>query len=285
LNAACDHTLPFLFADDTNLFISGSDATMLEQKMNHDVGNISEWLKCNKLSLNIKKTHFMTLRNKKVPNIKLHIDSQPIEQVNHTKFLGVIIDQNISWKNHIAYISGKVAKGIGIIKKARKYLNKETLINLYYSFIYPYLIYCNHVWGNACKSYLEPLFRLQKKIVRIICGVKPREHTEGLFLKLKLLKLEKINTYLVSRLMFKVHHGIITMFGDMFIKNKDIHNYETRQSDHYHIPSSDKEIGKANFRYNGAITWNSILILNLDLNVSDYLFAKNLKSALFQNRL
>ena len=123
------------------------------------------------------------------------------------------------------------------LKKVRKYLNSETLISLYYSFIYPYLIYCNHVWGNTCKSNMNSVVLLQKKIIRIICGVKPREHTDTLYIKLKLLKCEDINKYLLSRLMYRIHHSDITMIDGYFIKNSNIHNYNTRQSDHYHVPN------------------------------------------------
>ena len=78
----------------------------------------------------------MLFSNKKViqPNVTIEINGQPI-----TKFLGVIIDNKLTWKEHVSYICGKVAKGIGIISKVRKYLNRNTLLDLYYSFIYPYL--------------------------------------------------------------------------------------------------------------------------------------------------
>ena len=191
LSAACDHSQPFLFADDTNLFISGKNICQLQQNMENDLMNIAEWLTANKLSLNIKKTHFMvfTNKNKTPPNMDLHFGDRPIERVEHTKFLGLILDHKITWKNHINSISNKIAKGIGIIKKVRKCLNSDTLISLYYSFVYQYMIYCNHVWGNTCKSNMNSLILLQKKIIRIICGVKPKEHTDPLLKKIQALEM------------------------------------------------------------------------------------------------
>ena len=287
LSAVCDHSQPFLFADDTNLFISGKNICQLQQNMENDLMNIAEWLKANKLSLNIKKTHFMvfTNKNKTPPNMELHIGDRPIERVEHTKFLGMILDHKLTWKNHINFISNKIAKGIGIIKKVRKCLNSDTLISLYYSFVYPYMIYCNHVWGNTCKSNMNSLVLLQKKIIRIVCGVKPKEHTDPLLKKLKLLKCEDINKYLISRLMFRVHHRDITMLDGFFIKNSNIHNYNTRQTDHYHIPSFKTNLGKACFRYQGALIWNDILKHEIDISASDHLFAKNIKGLILQKRL
>ena len=128
LSAACDHSQPFLFADNTNLFISGKNICQLQQNMENDLMNTAEWLKANKLSYNIKKTHFMvfTNKNKTPPNMELHIGDRPIERVEHTKFLGLILDHKLTWKNHINFISNKIAKGIGIIKKVRKCLNSDT---------------------------------------------------------------------------------------------------------------------------------------------------------------
>ena len=72
-------------------------------------------------------------------NVKLTIDGELINEVDKTNFLGILIDNKLMWKQHIAYVSGKIARGIGMIIKARQYLNKQGLISLYYSFIYPYL--------------------------------------------------------------------------------------------------------------------------------------------------
>ena len=152
------------------------------------------------------------------------------------KFLGIIIDRKLTWKDHIMYISGKIARGIGIIVKARKNLNSETLLSLYHSFIYPYFIFCNHVWGNAAHVYLNKMIVLQKRVVRIIAGVKPKEHSDPLFTKLSLLKITEIHPYIVGRLMFRIYKGEYESFHEYFKQNSEIHTHDTRQSEHYHIP-------------------------------------------------
>ena len=162
-----------MFADDTNIFLSDSNLiTLVNKELNH----VATWLKANKLSLNAKKTHYMVFSNKRIPaKIDLMKDNERIGETCKIKFLGVIIDNQLTWKDHINYISGKIARSIGVIIKARKYLNKDTLLSLYYSFIYPYLTYCNQVWGNTCKTYLENIIIKQKRAIRIIGGV-PRFH-------------------------------------------------------------------------------------------------------------
>ena len=160
---------------------------------------MATWLKANKLSPKVKKTHYMVFSNKRIPaKIDLMIDNERKCETCKTKFLGVIIDNKLTWKVHINYISGKIARGIGVIIKAQKYLNKDTLLYLYYSFIYPYLTYCNQVWGNTCKTYLEKIIIQQKRTIRIIAGV-PRFHpTDLLFSEMKLLKFMFINKYLIE---------------------------------------------------------------------------------------
>ena len=153
----CKSTLPILFADNTNLFKSSQEISIKENVLNEELKNISLWLKVNKLSLNVKKTHFIvfTKRKKFNESIKLLIDNQTIEEVRSTTFLGVIIDKKITWKDHINYVAGKVSRAIGMMAKAKKYLREEALLTLYYSFVYPYLTYCNHIWGATYISNLQ----------------------------------------------------------------------------------------------------------------------------------
>ena len=86
-------------------------------------------------------------------------------------------------------IKSKIAKGAGILYKARKTFQISTLKTLYYSIIYPYLTYCIEVWGRASKIHLDSLFKIQKKIVRIVNSADYLAHTDPIFLDLKLLKL------------------------------------------------------------------------------------------------
>ena len=134
-----------LFADDSNMFALGKDPNELIHSTNEEIKKISNWLDINKLTLNVKKTHFMVFRNsrrKLKMQETLMIRGHEIEKVDSTKFLGVYLDSGLTWRNHINYIKGKIARGIGILCKARKYLQESTLITLYYSFVYPYLCYC-----------------------------------------------------------------------------------------------------------------------------------------------
>ena len=142
-----------------------------------------------------QKGPFFIFSGRKVRNndVALNIDGISINEEGSTEFMGVILDNKLNWKKHIDYVSRKSSKGIGMISKAKKYLNGDSLVTLCYSFIYPYMCYCNLIWGSTYESNLNRLIMLQKRIIRIISGTRSKEHTDPLFEKLGLLKFTSLN--------------------------------------------------------------------------------------------
>ena len=173
-----------LFADDTTLFCSSKNLQELTAIVNNELGNIMQWLNANRLSLNIDKTNFMLFRtqgkNEICPNI--HICGANIIEVDSAKFLEIVIDNRLNWFEHVKCISRKIVKGIAIIIKARKSFESETLLNLYNALFVPDISYGIQVWGTAAALHLDILHVLQKKIIRIVCGVHPRTHTQTHYL-------------------------------------------------------------------------------------------------------
>ena len=126
--------MSILFADDTNMFFTGRDLQTMTKVINEEWINVQEWLHCNKLSLNVLKTHYIIFasRNKCVNDVDIRIQNVAIERVYATKFLGVQIDAQLTWKNHIEYTCKKLCKCVGILAKAQKKLHKSSLLTLYY---------------------------------------------------------------------------------------------------------------------------------------------------------
>ena len=207
LSSVSERLLSFMFADDTSMLIHGKDVSLLEQEMNRELCKVTTWLKVNKLSLNITKTHSMLFSNSpKCSGRKnlIGIDGIIIETVNCTNFLGVIVDNKLTWTQHINELCNKVAKGIGIIRNVCYILNRKTLVNLYYTFIFPYLSHCNIVWGRAANVHLSRIFLLQKKILGCIFNVGYREHTAPLFMESKIVTIYKLNYYMVLHIYVQV---------------------------------------------------------------------------------
>ena len=166
-----------------------------------------------------------------------------------------------------------------MIIKARRYLNKESLLTLFYSFIYPYFTYCNQIWGSTYISSQKRLITSQKKIVRIISHERPRTLSEPLFTNLRIMKFTDINKYLIGLFMYKwFHQKAPTMFTDFFRENMLIHEYNTRISHHLHIPKFKTNLGKRCIKYQGVVIWNSIINNGISLTLSEGSYKHNLKS-------
>ena len=158
----------FLFADDSSLYYSDKGPNQLIRVMNCELSTISKWLKVNKLSLNVAKTNYILFRPRQKPvtvSDTITLDNIAVQQVEVTKFLGVLLDQHLSWKYHITHVAKKVSKAIGIISKARFFLPSKSLLSLYYTLVYPYLNYCKIAWCSTYPSNLNRILYLQKRIV------------------------------------------------------------------------------------------------------------------------
>ena len=212
-----------MFADDTSLLGHNKNVSHLQKQINDDLQVISGWLQVNKLSLNVSKSHFMLFTRKLSihDNLEITIDNIKISRVTNLRFLGVTMDDKLTWKDHINHISKKISKCIAILFKLKHFVCRDTLKSLYYTLAYPYFTYCNIIWGNTCDSYLSPLIILQKRIIRILSGNVPRlAHTEPLFRDLAILKFSDLHKYQIMQFMFNFIKGDTPeVFNHMFVYN------------------------------------------------------------------
>ena len=270
-----------LYADDTCVLLNGKDLNNLIQSMNTELDLLSTWLKSNKLSLNTQKTFFQLFhraRMKTNNSVNIIVDKCVLNKVTSIKYLGVIIDHKLNWIEHISYVKNKISKGIGILYKARQFLEKRDLLNLYYSYIYPYLIYCIEIWGCAAKSHMNPLYLTQKKIIRIITFSHYISHTQPLFQDLSILPLEKLVLYRIALIMYKMPNSLIPKtMSDLYIANKDIHSYDTRYKNLFRIPK-----GTINYTSLSARLWN-ILNMKIDVHVPLSQFKSSVVNYLVNN--
>ena len=270
-----------LYADDTCVLLNGKDLNNLIQSMNTELDLLSTWLKSNKLSLNTHKTFFQLFHRARIKtnnSVNIIVDKCVLNKVTSIKYLGVIIDHKLNWIEHISYVKNKISKGIGILYKARQFLEKRDLLNLYYSYIYPYLIYCIEIWGCAAKSHMNPLYLTQKKIIRIITFSHYISHTQPLFQDLSILPLEKLVLYRIALIMYKISNCLIPKtMSDLYITNKDIHSYDTRYKNLFRIPK-----GTINYTSLSARLWN-ILNMKIDVHVPLSQFKSSVVNYLVNN--
>ena len=216
--------------------------------------------------------------------MKLLINGQVIDEVQKTKFLGIITDNKLTWKWHIDYIASKISRGIGMIIKERQYLNKSGLASRYYSFIYRCLTYCNHIWGATYKTRLKRLVMLQNKAVRILSHAGNKTNSDPSYEKLDITKVDNINTsywsFCVS--VDKVPQSFRSVFRK---KNNEYHYYSTRSAHYLHIPSVKLDSSKTGINYRGTIIWNIFADSGINLEVSEAAFKESVIKLINTDRL
>ena len=161
-----------LFADDAVLVMKNNNINQLQRDVNQELQVIDEWMKYNRLCLNCTKTNFFVCttkrKSKSFGSFKITIDNHDIQSVAKVKYLGVTFDKQSSWIAHIDNIIKKLSCATHIFSTIRHYINKQTLINVYHSFVYPHLKYGVLAWGSANKTSLKKLQIMQNKIIHIM---------------------------------------------------------------------------------------------------------------------
>jgi exonuclease III len=252
-----------LFADDSNVFISHKSYEYLIHMVNRELSFVSDWFKANKLSLNVNKTNYILFSShrKTQPQQKgiIQIDNIDIPQVTSVKFLGVYVDQHMTWKKHIEQISLKIAKNIGIISRIAYLLPTNILLTLYYSLVYPYIAYCNMVWASNYNSRLHRITVLQKRIVRKIVGLPYNSHTEQSFTQLGILKFEQIKQLQISEFMHRyTFKRLPDVYVNYFNLASDFHSYNTRNQNTYRSEFARTNSRKFSIKYTGPSVWNGL---------------------------
>ena len=135
--------------------------------------------------VNSSKTNYMVFKtkNKKLQfvSIQILLNGQQINQASVTKFLGVKLDESISWSKHIEDVCIKISRAIGVLSRLRHILPLNVLIKLYNTLILPYISYCTIVWGNCSNSLINKVFILQKRAIRVITSSPSRTSSKPLF--------------------------------------------------------------------------------------------------------
>ena len=281
----CSKILKFIqFADDTTLLFSSSNIDQLNEILETEGNKVVMWLKANKLIINLTKTNCMLFSNKQGdPQIRIKLDDTHLEALSETTFLGVVIDNKLTWKYHIKHISNKISKSIAILRILRFSFPKHILRMIYMSLIFSHINYCNIIWGSACNSTLEPLFRLQKKAIRLISNSHYLEHTAPIFNSLKILTLHqvfKLNCLLFIYKCTKEHK--FPNFINRIRRNRDFHDHNTRNNDHFRVPSGRLSIFRDAYLVQGLTLWNSLdpTILNCNNIIK---LKNNVKKTFFTN--
>ena len=281
--AACKESIPFLFADDGALYIDNVDRNIYSN-IKSEMKMIINWLNINKLCLNADKTKFMVFDNQKnedTINITINNDSVLTikeEKVRIKKYLGLVLDHQLKFIEHIDYIKKKIAKRIGAMYKSKNLLPLKYRKMFANSLMLPYFDYLDIIWSKTTKTKLHELDILYKKIAKIALDYDILERSKKVYEDMKWLPLHLRRQVHMSTYMYKIINGNSPpQMRDKFLYisggSRDGENcnlYTNKSKSHKH------------FFYLGAKCWN-ILPQQLRQAESSKQFSNALKDKLFHS--
>ena len=144
------------FAEDTTVFASDSDINNVHATVNNELVGVDNWLKANRLSLNVSKTSYMIISKKK-NEIGIRIRDSILTKISTVKFLGVTLDENLTVHDHVKNVTSKIFQSVGVMRRLHCQLPADVMVKLYYSLVYSHLTYALLAWRrsgrtNAAKS-------------------------------------------------------------------------------------------------------------------------------------
>ena len=221
------------FADDTNLLYLGKSIKKLNKFVNIDLKNLVNWLNANKISLNVKKTEMVIFKSKRKKfndTVKIKLSGKRIYPTASVKYLGVKIDQHLTWQHHINDLSVKLNRANALLFKIRKFVDDKILRSIYFAIFESNLNYCSLVWAQNY-NVINRLVILQKKAIRIMNYQPQNSHTSPLFRKAAVLKFkDKINLENILYISKSINNLLPSFFNNWFVFSSDTHKYNTSWS-------------------------------------------------------
>ena len=204
-----------MYADDTTLYFNLEDFP--EQNkcifINNELGKVNTWLNLNKLTLNVEKTKCMLFhKRRKVIPLQLKIHNEFIDIVTQFCFLGIMLDDTLSWKKHENMITNKLSKITGILNRLKYTFPMQILLIIYKSLFLPHVNYGSLVWGSLS----ERTGMIQKKAIRIITHSNFIAHTEPLLKELHLLKVTDMFSLKIVMFLHKLSHNVLPQYFEIY---------------------------------------------------------------------
>jgi hypothetical protein len=260
------------YADDTTL-ITSLNSNFSTNSLNNELNNVFKWFCTNKLSLNATKTNSITFHTpqRKITPPDLYINSHKIQNVDHTNFLGIIIDKHLSFKPHINKVNTKISQITGILNRLKHQFPQHILLTIYQSLIIPHITYGALTWSKS--HHIHTLIKQQKKAIRTITKSKYNAHTEPLFKQTNLLKIEDLRKLLELKFYYKWKSGVLPNYFSTFIS-------AGRGDDRLRVPLHRHQFFQLGLRYSITNTVNPFPrhLLSYSSTHSIASFSKRIKS-------
>lgn len=273
----------FLYADDICLFYPYKHETAVKAYMERDAALIFEFSRINKLVLNASKTKLLRFRpyTQRNNNFSIHVDGKEIMEVNSIKYLGIHLQNNLSWNQHIQCLKTKAAQAVGILYKFKNKFEKETKLLIYNALIQSHFNYLAIVYGYKNSADLKSLQRVQNKALKVVSNLPLTHPTISIYKNIfhTVLPIHGIYKMQLLTYVFKCLHDI-GHHTLQFLRNQ--HTFNTRNNQNLSVAFCRLETTKQRMEYMGSREFN-----NLPQSLKDITristFKTNLKEYLFQH--
>ena len=223
-----------------------------------------DWLVLNKLTLNYGKTKYMIFQKKGISHrllkkINLNINKNNIKQVEIFEYLGVYLDNKLSWQNHVQNLQTKLAKFTGLVYKIRNFVPRKIIMMIYNALVGSYLRNAIRAWGS-CSPYLKnTLQAAQNKAIRALMFLPYTSNVQACFSDLKILNVDHVFEHETAKLI----HSVVfkynpPRFSDFFEYSTHTYSTRLRQSSGFSIIKPKTEMGKKSLKFFGAKLWIKI---------------------------
>jgi hypothetical protein len=222
----------------------------LRHKVNEVFNKINKWFHCSSLRLNYDKTYYLKFHTKanKENNTKILHSNKTTATTKSITFLGLTLDTTLNWKQHISELIPRLNKACYAIRAIRPFMSLAVLKNMYFSYAHSIMTYGLIFWGNSTES--NDIFKIQKRIIRIIMNPNENASCRELFKKLKILPLQ--SQYIYSIFLYIIKNK------DQFSLNSNIHTINSRHSNNLHVPPANLTIYQKGVYYSGIRIFNHL---------------------------
>ena len=295
--------LIILFADDNNTLVSHSNLDELNRIANTVLSDMNRWYAANKLALHPDKSKFILFKpkfDKSKTNFPLFIDFNstgefdihkikmirkvPNSDEKSIRVLGLLLDQDISLSEHVNSLHSKLSRSLYSLKQISNLFSKPILKLVYNANIQSHLNYCSNILSICNKGTIDPIIKLEKKAIRVVCKTTYNAHTAPLFKDLDILPLElQIKHASLSFMHDFTKNKLTDSFTHTWVKNNDINeHYNLRNGDDFFIRRHRYNYLTSHPLINFPTLWNN---LDVSLKTIDNKneFLKALKSDLLES--
>ena len=290
INQCLTHCHVTLYADDTTLIVTAKTYEDLYRFVNEDLSALSKWLCLNKLTMNIKKTKYITYSLSKRTalqrdDLKVFLNGATIEKVDTFKYLGIYIDEHLTWKPHMNKILSKIRGNLGVVRRISCFLTRRTLIQLFHSMIMSHIRYGIIVWHYGQASLRKKIQACANKFLRLIFFKKQRDSVKSLMIENKILSINQIFHLEISKLMQRVALNFIpSPFTDIFQNQERTLSMTTRSSSSYFQPLMFAQKCHQSISYTGPLTWGIVPSnIKVSLNNADFVISSYQNDALISS--